>query len=206
MSGSAFAKLLDKHCLEGHNFLTWYPNLKIFMTIEKIMYVLEKAPDIEPPSEDASQEVRAEYDKHVDDDCQAMCHILASMNEELQKSNEHMMHAADIISHLQELYREGTCNRRFSALESLNSPLDRNLTTNIFLASLSDSFSQFVVNYNMGKMENTLSELQNMCVIAEKTFKIQGGNETIVVFEKSTSSANPGNKGKGKFNASKKKK
>ncbi|KAI5324216.1 hypothetical protein L3X38_033289 [Prunus dulcis] len=178
MSGSALAKLLGKHCLEGHNFLTWYPNLKI-------MYVLEKAPDIEPPTEDASQEVRAEYDKHVDDDCQAKCHILASMNEELQKSHEHMMHAADIISHLQELYREGICNRHFSAvcellktmmvkgapvhqhglkmiglieqLESLNSPLDHNLTTNIFLTSLSDSFSQFVMNYNMGKMENTLS-------------------------------------------------
>ncbi|CAL2247750.1 unnamed protein product [Prunus armeniaca] len=55
MSGSAFAKLLDKHCLEGHYFPTWYHNLKIFMTIEMIVYVLEQAPDIEPPVEDASQ-------------------------------------------------------------------------------------------------------------------------------------------------------
>ncbi|CAL2247749.1 unnamed protein product [Prunus armeniaca] len=64
-------------------------------------------------------------------------------------------------------------------LESLNSPLDHNLATYIFLASLSNSFSQFVMNYNMGKMEHTNSELLNMCVIAEKTFKREGGNGTI---------------------------
>ncbi|KAL6280373.1 hypothetical protein ACE6H2_017254 [Prunus campanulata] len=121
------------------------------------------------------------------------------MNKELQKQHEHMMHAAGIISHLQDLDREGIGNRRFSVvcellktrmvkgtpvhqhglkmirlieqLESLNSPLDRNLATNIFLASLSDSFSQFVMNYNMGKMEHILSELLNMCVTAKKTFK-----------------------------------
>ncbi|CAL2238962.1 unnamed protein product [Prunus armeniaca] len=97
MSGDEFAKLLDKHCLEGHNFPTWYRNLKIFMTIEKIVYVLEQALDIEPPAEDASQEVRAKYDKCVDDDYQAKCYILAFMNEELQKQHEHMMHTADMI-------------------------------------------------------------------------------------------------------------
>ncbi|KAI5335939.1 hypothetical protein L3X38_026073 [Prunus dulcis] len=127
------------------------------------------------------------------------CYILASKNEELQKQHKYMMHVVDMISHLQELYREGTRNRRFSTicellkimmvkgapvhqhglkmirlieqLESLNSPLNRNLATDIFLASLSDSFSQFVMNYNMRKMEHTLSELLNMCVTAEKTFK-----------------------------------
>ncbi|CAL8117490.1 unnamed protein product [Prunus armeniaca] len=173
------------------------------MTIEKIVYILEQAPE-KPPTKDAFQEVYAKYDKHVDDDCQAKCYIFASMNEELQKQHEHMMHAADMISHLQEIYREGTRNKRFSAvcellkmkmvkgapvhqhrlkmigltkqLESLNSPLDCNLATNFFLASISDSFSHFVMNYNMGKIEHTLSELLNIT------------------------------KGKGKFNVSKKKK
>ncbi|XP_021831888.1 uncharacterized protein LOC110771843 [Prunus avium] len=96
--------------------------------------------------------------------------------------------------------------RLIEQLESLNSPLDRNLATDIFVASFSDSFSQFVMNYNMGKMEHTRLVLLNMCVTTEKTFK-RGGNGTIAVFEKgSTSSAKPGNKGKGKFNANKKKK
>ncbi|ONI21384.1 hypothetical protein PRUPE_2G062600 [Prunus persica] len=141
------------------------------MTIEKIVYVLEQAPDIEPPAEDISQEVRAKYDKHK-------------------------QHAANIISYLQELYGEGTRNRRFSTvcellktmmvkgapvhkhglkmigliehLESLSSPLDQNLATIIFFESISDSFSQFVMNYNMGKMEHTFSMLLNMCVTLKK--------------------------------------
>ncbi|KAH0992209.1 hypothetical protein GBA52_003692 [Prunus armeniaca] len=47
----------------------------------------------------------------------------------------------------------------------------------------------------MGKMEHTLSKLLNMCVTAEKTFKREGGNGTIVVFYKgSTSSTKPSNK------------
>ncbi|CAB4263740.1 unnamed protein product [Prunus armeniaca] len=59
----------------------------------------------------------------------------------------------------------------------------------------------------MGKIEHTLSKLLNMCVTTEKTFKREGGNGIIVVFYKgSTSSTKPSNKGKGKSNASKKKK
>ncbi|CAL8162486.1 unnamed protein product [Prunus armeniaca] len=151
------------------------------------------------------------------------------------RDNENMIHAADMIFHLRELYREGTCNKRFSAvselmktkmvkgapvhqhglkmiglieqLEILDSPLDPSLATNIFLVSFSDSFSQFVMNYNMGKMEHTLSELLNMCVITKKTFKKEGGYGTIAVFKKgSTSAAKPNQKGKGKFKANKKKK
>ncbi|KAH0987860.1 hypothetical protein GBA52_015037 [Prunus armeniaca] len=80
-----------------------------------------------------------------------------------------MIHAADIIFHLHEIYREGTRNRRYSAvcellkikmvkeppihqdglkmiglieqLQSLNSPLDHNLAIDIFLVFLSDSLS-----------------------------------------------------------------
>ncbi|CAL9006149.1 unnamed protein product, partial [Prunus brigantina] len=38
------------------------------------------------------------------------------MNSELQKQHEHMDCANDMIAHLQELYGEGTRNRRFSAV------------------------------------------------------------------------------------------
>ncbi|KAI5323220.1 hypothetical protein L3X38_032292 [Prunus dulcis] len=100
MSGTSFAKILDKHCLEGYNFPTWYRNLKIFKTIEKIAYVLEQALEIEPPCEDSLEKVHAMYDKHVDDDCQANYYIIASMNEELQRQNENMIHATDMIFHL----------------------------------------------------------------------------------------------------------
>ncbi|XP_034208215.1 uncharacterized protein LOC117621773 [Prunus dulcis] len=145
---------------------------------------------------------------------------MAPMNEELEKQLEHMIHVADMTFHLCELYGEGIRNRHYSTvsellrtkmvkrapihqhelkmiglvkqLESFDSPLDCNLDSHIFLASPFDSFSQFIMNYNVGKMEHTFLELLNMCVTAEKTFKKKGGNGTVAVFEKgSTSSTKP---------------
>ncbi|XP_048447653.1 uncharacterized protein LOC103943722 [Pyrus x bretschneideri] len=116
MVGSTFAKILDKHCLEGHNFPSWYRNVKILLTLEKIIYVLDKPlPDI-PLGPEATEDERAKYDKHVEDDTQAKCYLLASMNEELQRQHEGMDSAFSIILHLTELYGEGTRNRRFNTV------------------------------------------------------------------------------------------
>ncbi|XP_070682470.1 uncharacterized protein [Malus domestica] len=112
------------------------------------------------------------------------------MNEELQRQHEGMNSASSIILYLTELYGEGTRNRCFSTvselvktkmvkgapvhqhvlkmiglieqLENLGTPLDGELAQDFILASLSDSFSQFVMNYNMNTMDSTLSELLNM--------------------------------------------
>ncbi|KAM1510246.1 hypothetical protein ACFX10_019322 [Malus domestica] len=78
MVGSTLAKILDKHCLEGHNFPSWYRNVKILLTLEKIVYVLDKPPPYIPLSPEATEDERAKYDKHVEDDIQAKCYLLAS--------------------------------------------------------------------------------------------------------------------------------
>ncbi|XP_021822003.1 uncharacterized protein LOC110763515 [Prunus avium] len=119
ISGNALAKILDKHCLEGHNFPKWFQNLKIVLISEKIAYVLDMPFPHQPPGDNVTEEERAQYVKHIQDDTQAKCYILASMNSELQKQYEHMDAAIDIILHLQELYGEGTRNRRFSAVYKL---------------------------------------------------------------------------------------
>ncbi|KAM1590609.1 hypothetical protein ACFX1Z_034343 [Malus domestica] len=161
MVGSTLAKILDKHCLEGHNFPSWYRNVKILLTLEKIVYVLDKAPPHIPLGPEATEDERAKYDKHVEDDTQAKCYLLASMNEELQRQHEGMDSASSIILHLTELYGEGTRNRRFSTVNELvktkmvkGAPVHQH---DFILASLFDSFSQFVMNYNMNKMDSTLS-------------------------------------------------
>ncbi|XP_070677850.1 uncharacterized protein [Malus domestica] len=85
-------------------------------------------------------------------------------------------------------------------LESLGTPLDGELAQDFILASLFDSFSQFVMNYNMNKMDSTLSELLNMLVIAEKTMKKENvvGIAAVAHNKPSTSKAKPQGKGKGK--------
>ncbi|XP_070664543.1 uncharacterized protein [Malus domestica] len=231
MVGSTLAKILDKHCLEGHNFPSWYRNVKILLTLEKIVYVLDKAPPHIPLGPEATEDERAKYDKHVKGDTQAKCYMLAAMNEELQRQHKGMDNASSIILHLTKLYGEGTRNRHFSTvselvntkmvkgapihqhvlkmirlieqLENLGTPLDGELAQDFILASLSDSFSQFVMTYNMNKMDITVSELLNMLVTAEKTMKKENivGTAAVAYTKPSTSKAKP--KGKGKANEKK---
>ncbi|XP_070667597.1 uncharacterized protein [Malus domestica] len=154
------------------------------------------------------------------------------MNEELQRQHEGMDSASSIILHLTELYGEGTRNHRFSTvselvktkmvkgapvhqhvlkmiglieqLENLGTPLDGELAQDFILASLSDSFSQFVMNYNMNKMDSTLSELLNMLVTAEKTMKKENvvGTAAVAYNKPCSSKAKPKGKGQGKEKSS----
>ncbi|CAL8988186.1 unnamed protein product, partial [Prunus brigantina] len=71
MSGTALAKILDKHCLEGHNFPEWFRNLKIVLISEKIAYVIDKPFPRQPPGDDVTEEEHARYFKHIQDDTQA---------------------------------------------------------------------------------------------------------------------------------------
>ena len=56
-------------------------------------------------------------------------------------------------------------------LTSLGMVLEDNLCVDIVLQSLPDSFSQFIMNFNMNKLEVTLPKLLNMLREAESTIK-----------------------------------
>ncbi|KAM2746883.1 hypothetical protein PS2_022424 [Malus domestica] len=211
MVGSTLAKILDKHCLEGHNFPSWYRNVKILLTLEKIVYVLDKAPPHIPFGPEATEDERAKYDKHVEDDTQAKCYLLASMNEELQRQHEGMDSASSIIlSTVSELVKtkmvKGALVHQhvlkmiglIEQLENLGTPLDGELAQDFILASLFDSLSQFIMNYNMNKMDSTLSELLNMLVTTEKTMKKENVVGTAAVAYNKPSSSRPSRKAKAK--------
>ena len=52
-------------------------------------------------------------------------------------------------------------------LDMLGAEIGNETQVDAILASLLDSFNQFIMNYNMNKMEVTLSELLNMLKVAE---------------------------------------
>ena len=56
-------------------------------------------------------------------------------------------------------------------LGQLGFALDGELSQNLILQSLSDSFSQFVINYYMNKLNISLPELLNMLKIVKSHFK-----------------------------------
>ena len=56
--------------------------------------------------------------------------------------------------------------RYIRSLENLGSKLDDNLAINLILSSLPNSFSQFVMNFNMNNIERSLTDLLAMLRIA----------------------------------------
>ena len=54
-------------------------------------------------------------------------------------------------------------------LEQLGWTMDHDLSIDLVLTSLLESYSQFVLNFNMNKIETTLSGLLNMLAHAKKT-------------------------------------
>ena len=56
-------------------------------------------------------------------------------------------------------------------LEKLGVKLDQDLKNDIILQSLIDAYGQFIMNFHMHKLQNTLAELMNMLVTAELSIK-----------------------------------
>ncbi|CAA0806714.1 Unknown protein, partial [Striga hermonthica] len=171
--------------LPGPNFNDWLRNLKIVLQSEKRDYVLDKATP--PPPEDQTSDEYREYLRHIGDNLQARCYMLASMSNELQRQNELLDNATNILLHLQELYGERTRQIRYQIskelfrchmtagssvhdhglkmialierLSSLGVIMDNELYVDLLLQSLPPSFDSFAVNFNMHNMETSLPEL-----------------------------------------------
>ena len=93
--------VLDKDKLNGANFLDWYRNLRIILTQERKLYVLEQ-PIPEAPPATATRADKDAYKKHQDDALDVSCLMLTTINSELQKQHE-LMTAYDMVEHLRQV-------------------------------------------------------------------------------------------------------
>ena len=79
-------------------------------------------------------------------------------------------------------------------LDMLGAEINSETQVDAILPSLPDSFNQFIINYNMNKMEVTLSKLLNMLKAAEDHIKKE--NSIVMLAEKSNTSLKLKPKGK----------
>ena len=184
--------ILNANKLTRTNFMDWLRNLRIVLGAEKIAYVLD-ALLLESPSVDASVEDQITYQKHLDDSMISACIMLASMSPELQKQHEDMT-AYDIVAHLKELFHEQARSKRFevskmifrSKMQEETSPvryalkmnwyivrmehmgfgMDNELSIDLILSGLPDSFAQFVLHYRMNDKESSIPKLINLLICA----------------------------------------
>ena len=95
--------ILDVNRLTGPNYTDWLRNLRIVLTAEKIVYILDTV--IPTPEEGANEDEIARYVKYIDDSTLAQCYMLGSMTPELQRQHE-KMDARSILLHVRKLFEE----------------------------------------------------------------------------------------------------
>ena len=126
------------------------------------------------------------------------CLMLATISPELQKQFVNM-EAFEIMTYLKEMFQEQACNENFmttksltsckmvletlvsahvlkikrylDTLEKLDVPIHKELATDLILGSLRESYDQFVMNFNMHRMDKTLTELHGMLKNADQNIK-----------------------------------
>ncbi|XP_016681111.1 uncharacterized protein [Gossypium hirsutum] len=126
------------------------------------------------------------------------CLILATMSPELQKPHKDIV-AYDMLKHLKEIYQGQAWKERFDtskalfqckleegspvrphvlkmigyikSLSKLGFPLSQELATDVILQSLTDSYSQFILNFNMNEIDKTLPQLLRMLQTAKGNMK-----------------------------------
>ena len=179
--------MLDANKLTGPNFTDWYQNLRIILTVEKIAYVLEEI--VLKPSKGASEEDVLQYKKYYDNSTLVQCYMLSSMSSELQRQHENMG-AHEMLIYLCKLFEEQRRTQRYEISKSpfkaimsegtlvsnhvlkmiewikkltrLGVILEDDLCVDLILQFLPDSFSQFIINFNLNKIDVSLRKLLNM--------------------------------------------
>ena len=197
---------LEKEKLNGTNFLDWSRNLRIVLKQERKMYILDNEIPDEPPENNSPRSERDAYSKNLNDSMDVTCHMLTTINFELQKQFEEM-EAFDMMVHLKGMFQEQGRQERFTTTKALNAckmtfgtsvsahvlkmkglidqldklgaPISHELATDLIPGSLPKSYDQFVINYNMNHMEKSIAELHGMLKNVETN--IQKTNPVLMV-------------------------
>ncbi|XP_022850432.1 uncharacterized protein LOC111372359 [Olea europaea var. sylvestris] len=187
-------------------------NLNIVLTAEKHKFVLDEVCP-EAPKDDSTESQKAAYEKWHHSDKMACCYILASMSNVLQQKHQNMQTAFDIMESLQEIFGHQSRQARqapiraimntrmksdasvrdhmstmighFNTVEVFGAGIDSETQIDMVLETLPEMFSQFIVDYNLHKMDMSLTKLMKELQNAESVLKVRSGSALTVTDEPS---------------------
>ncbi|GJW98881.1 zinc finger, CCHC-type containing protein [Tanacetum coccineum] len=164
-NNNSIRSILKKEKLNSSNFLDWYRNLRIVLRNEQKSHLLEEAL-LEAPL--ATVAVRNAYTSRVAEQQEVACLMLQQAEQELFETVK-AFHACK----QEEGQSVSTYVLKMKAyldqMERLGYPMPLVLGVDLILTSLSKDYDQFVQNYNMHDMGNTIPELHAMLKLAEKS-------------------------------------
>ncbi|KAL4333478.1 hypothetical protein GQ457_07G012200 [Hibiscus cannabinus] len=215
--------LLEKEKLNGINFLDWFRNLRIVLKHERKEYVIEE-PVPDEPEANAPRVEKDKIKKHMDDMLDVGCLMLATMVPELQKQHEDMR-SYEMLQNLKEIYEGQARQERYETskapfqrkmnkgspigahvikmmgyiqtLEKLRFPLKNELTTDVILQSLLNSFKPFVLNFNIIEINKTLPQLLGMLRTVKGNMQ-KNNSKSIIIVREANGKKTTKSKGNGK--------
>nr|GEW90203.1 retrotransposon protein, putative, Ty1-copia subclass [Tanacetum cinerariifolium] len=205
-NNSVFKSFFEKQKLTGPNFIDWYRQLRIVLSIkDKLHYLEQPIPSVPeaPKGQQVSFEIlEAHYvwikgSKEIDD------LILMSMDSEIQRNLE-PLHAHEMLKELKTLFAQQaeqellqttrdfhSCKQEegqlvssyvlkmkgyIDNLERLGHPVTLGLGVSLILIGLRKEYDGFVQNYNMNSMGKTVNELHAMLKLHEQTLTLPKSN------------------------------
>ncbi|KAM1690667.1 hypothetical protein ACFXTN_029554 [Malus domestica] len=122
--------------------------------------------------------------KHMDTSC-AMVESLHKMHD-IETSNVRFSNVCSLMNAKMakgaSVHKHGQkMEKIFKDLKSLGTSIDGKMGQDFFLASLSDDFTKFIVNYKVNRFDHSLKEMIDMCCKFEKGFKRDSGSENAMI-------------------------
>ncbi|GJU30265.1 hypothetical protein Tco_1173854 [Tanacetum coccineum] len=153
----------EKQKLTGSNFMDWYHNLRIGLSVEDKLPFLEQpipAMPVLPTRQVLPSDVLTTHSAWVKASKEIVGLMLMTMEPYIQKNLE-QLGAYDMLKKLKTFYIDN--------LERLGHAMTQNLSVSLILVSLRKEYDSFVQNYNMHCMGKTVTELHAMLKLHEQT-------------------------------------
>ncbi|GKA03941.1 retrotransposon protein, putative, ty1-copia subclass [Tanacetum coccineum] len=165
VNNSVFRTFFGKEKLTGANFIDWFHNIKIVLSVEDKLTYLEHLILVAPVpafGQEIPLDVLAAHTTWVNASKEIIGLILMNMVPELQK-NLKQLRGQYVSSYIlkMDIYIDN--------LERLGHPMSLNLVVSLILVSLFKEYHSFMQNYNMHSMGKNVSELHAMLKLHEQT-------------------------------------
>ncbi|GJT50982.1 hypothetical protein Tco_0977139 [Tanacetum coccineum] len=193
-NNSVFRGFFEKQKLTGPNFIDWYRQLRIVLSIDdKLNYLEQPLPPapVAPAGQHVAPEILAAHTAWVKGSKEIAGLMLMTMEPEIQRNLENL-HANDMLKELKALFAQQAeqellqTTRDFHAckqeegqsvssyvlrmkgyidnLERLGHPVTLGLAVSLILIGLRKEFDRFVQNYNMHSLGKTVTS----CIYAKR--------------------------------------
>ncbi|GJW73234.1 zinc finger, CCHC-type containing protein [Tanacetum coccineum] len=205
-NNSVFRGFFEKQKLTGPNFIDWYRQLRIVLSIEdKLNYLEQPLPPapVAPAGQQVAPEILAAHTAWVKGSKEIAGLMLMTMEPEIQRNLENL-HANDMLKELKTLFAQQaeqellqttrdfhSCKQEegqsvssyvlkmkgyIDNLERLGHPVTLGLAVSLILIGLRKEFDGFVQNYNMHSLGKTVNELHAMLKLHEQTLNLPKNN------------------------------